>query len=161
MEPVGTKIAASFSKISAARSCRRLTVGSSPYTSSPTSASAIALRIAGVGWVTVSLLKSIVSIVMLAPENIRRMIIPSGIIYQANYTTGPSAGLGRSVCKASVSALRCLVQRGNSHDPGKGTNRERPNTFKFRRHSAKHNAIVGQRPKITHVLHNKDFCAEQ
>src|SRR5919205_221779 len=58
IEPVGTKSAASFSKSSAARSCRRLTVGSSPYTSSPTSASAIARRIEGVGLVTVSLLKS-------------------------------------------------------------------------------------------------------
>src|SRR2546423_10498144 len=60
IEPVGTKSAASFSKTSAARSCRRLTVGSSPYTSSPTSASAIARRIEGVGFVTVSLRKSII-----------------------------------------------------------------------------------------------------
>ena len=36
-----------------------MTVGSSPKTSSPTSASAIARRIAGVGWVTVSLRRSI------------------------------------------------------------------------------------------------------
>ena len=35
-------------------SCRRLTVGSSPYWSSPTSASAMARRMAGVGRVTVS-----------------------------------------------------------------------------------------------------------
>src|SRR5687768_1952224 len=60
IEPVGTKSAASFSKSSAARSCRRLTVGSSPYTSSPTSASAIARRMAGVGLVTVSLRRSII-----------------------------------------------------------------------------------------------------
>ena len=59
IEPVGTKSAASFPSISAARSCRRLTVGSSPYTSSPTSASAIARRIEGVGLVTVSLRRSI------------------------------------------------------------------------------------------------------
>src|SRR5919206_1297100 len=59
IEPVGVKSAASFSKISAARSCRRLTLGSSPYTSSPTSASAIARRMAGVGRVTVSLRRSI------------------------------------------------------------------------------------------------------
>src|SRR5437868_13425845 len=52
-------MAASFSKISAARSCKRLTVGSSPYTSSPTSAAAIARRISGVGFVTVSDLRSI------------------------------------------------------------------------------------------------------
>src|SRR5205085_11936482 len=60
IETVGTKSAASFSKTSAARSCRRLTVGSSPYTSSPTSASAIARRIEGVGFVTVSLRRSII-----------------------------------------------------------------------------------------------------
>src|SRR5579871_1164974 len=58
MEPDGTKRAASRSKISAARACRRLTVGSSPYTSSPTSASAMARRMAGVGLVTVSLRRS-------------------------------------------------------------------------------------------------------
>ncbi len=52
--PVGTKSAASFPVTSAARSWRRLTVGSSPNQSSPTSASAIARRIAGDGVVTVS-----------------------------------------------------------------------------------------------------------
>src|SRR5947199_5345052 len=54
MVPVGTNSAASFPRISAARSSRRFTVGSSPYTSSPTSASAMARRISGVGLVTVS-----------------------------------------------------------------------------------------------------------
>src|SRR5580704_4705784 len=58
MHPVGTNKAASFSKISAARFSNRFTVGSSPYTSSPTSASAIARRISPVGRVTVSLRKS-------------------------------------------------------------------------------------------------------
>src|ERR1700736_2683548 len=58
MQPVGTKSAASLSKISAARASRRLTVGSSPYPSSPTSASAMARRISGVGRVTVSLRRS-------------------------------------------------------------------------------------------------------
>src|SRR5712692_7717739 len=58
MQPVGTNSAASFPKISAARSSNRLTVGSSPYTSSPTSASAIARRISAVGRVTVSLRRS-------------------------------------------------------------------------------------------------------
>ena len=42
----------------AASDCRRLTVGSSPYSSSPTSASAIARRISGVGVVNVSLRSS-------------------------------------------------------------------------------------------------------
>ena len=52
--PVGTKTAASIPMSSAARSCSRFTVGSSPYQSSPTSAVAIARRIASEGWVTVS-----------------------------------------------------------------------------------------------------------
>src|SRR5689334_23237268 len=58
MHPVGTKSAASRPKSAAVSSCRRATVGSSPYTSSPTSASAIAFRISGVGFVTVSLRQS-------------------------------------------------------------------------------------------------------
>src|SRR5579863_7303536 len=58
MHPVGTNSAASLPKSSAARRSNRFTVGSSPYTSSPTSASAIARRISGVGRVTVSLRKS-------------------------------------------------------------------------------------------------------
>src|SRR5574341_2155891 len=52
--PEGTNKPASLPIISAAISCNRLTVGSSPYTSSPTSAFAIASRISGVGFVTVS-----------------------------------------------------------------------------------------------------------
>src|SRR5918999_2302072 len=47
-------MAASFPVSSAARSCSRFTVGSSPYQSSPTSASAIARRIRSEGFVTVS-----------------------------------------------------------------------------------------------------------
>ncbi len=58
MVPEGTYKAASLPSISATRSCSRLTVGSSPKTSSPTSASAIAERIGSVGLVTVSLRKS-------------------------------------------------------------------------------------------------------
>ena len=52
--PLGTYSAASLPVTSAARSWRRLTVGSSPNQSSPTSASAIARRIATEGLVTVS-----------------------------------------------------------------------------------------------------------
>src|SRR5260221_9306729 len=52
--PVGTHKAASKPRRAATTSCRRATVGSSPYTSSPTSASAMARRMAGVGRVTVS-----------------------------------------------------------------------------------------------------------
>ena len=58
--PVGTSSAASFPRISAARRSSRFTVGSSPYTSSPTSASAMARRISGVGLVTVSLRRSMI-----------------------------------------------------------------------------------------------------
>ena len=58
MLPVGTNSAASLPKISAASCSNRLTVGSSLYTSSPTSASAMARRISGVGRVTVSLRRS-------------------------------------------------------------------------------------------------------
>ena len=52
--PVGTNSAASIPVRSAASSCRRLAVGSSPYQASPTSAVAMASRIAGEGLVTVS-----------------------------------------------------------------------------------------------------------
>ena len=52
--PLGTKSAASLPRRSAAISSRRLTVGSSPKTSSPTSAAAMALRMDGVGRVIVS-----------------------------------------------------------------------------------------------------------
>ena len=52
--PLATNSPASLPSSSAARASRALTVGSSPNTSSPSSASAIARRMAGVGWVTVS-----------------------------------------------------------------------------------------------------------
>ena len=54
MVPEGMNTAASLPSRSATRSHRRLTVGSSPICSSPTSALAIASRIAGVGLVCVS-----------------------------------------------------------------------------------------------------------
>src|SRR6516164_1108983 len=56
--PLGTNNAASRPKISAARRSSRLILGSSPYTSSPTSASNMARRISGEGLVTVSLRRS-------------------------------------------------------------------------------------------------------
>src|SRR5262249_12004269 len=58
MVPEGTNRPAGWPSIAAASSSRRRTVGSSPKTSSPTSARAIASRIAGVGLVNVSLRKS-------------------------------------------------------------------------------------------------------
>jgi hypothetical protein len=59
MVPLGTSSAASVPSRSATRSCSARTVGSSPYTSSPTSASAMARRIPAVGRVTVSERRSI------------------------------------------------------------------------------------------------------
>src|SRR5262249_28772705 len=58
--PDGTNSAASLPSRSATRSCRRLTVGSSCITSSPTSAAAMAARMPGVGRVTVSLRRSMI-----------------------------------------------------------------------------------------------------
>src|SRR5918998_4541296 len=52
-------MAASLPRSSATYSSKRLTVGSSPKTSSPTAAPAIARRIPSVGFVTVSLRRSI------------------------------------------------------------------------------------------------------
>ena len=54
MVPLGMRQAASLPVIAAARSSSSRTVGSSPYTSSPTRAPAMARRISGVGSVTVS-----------------------------------------------------------------------------------------------------------
>ncbi len=62
--PLATKTAASLPSSRAAIASSRLTVGSSPKTSSPTSAVAIASRMAGVGWVTVSLRRSITFIAL-------------------------------------------------------------------------------------------------
>src|SRR5688572_11103577 len=60
IDPDGTKSPASRPNSNAARACSMLTVGSSRNTSSPTSASAIARRMAAEGRVTVSERKSIV-----------------------------------------------------------------------------------------------------
>ena len=73
MCPVGTHSAASLSSSAATTSCRRFTVGSSPYWSSPTGAAAIAARIASVGWVTVSERRSIVMGLTLRPRTPRRV----------------------------------------------------------------------------------------
>ncbi len=59
IDPVGVKRAASLPNSPATCSSSARTVGSSPYTSSPTSARAIAARIPSVGLVTVSLRRSI------------------------------------------------------------------------------------------------------
>ena len=59
--PLGSQSAASLPSSAATCSCRRLVVGSSPYWSSPTGAAAMAARISGVGRVTVSERRSIVT----------------------------------------------------------------------------------------------------
>src|SRR5438132_815573 len=70
--PVGTHTAASLPSSAATRSCSVLTVGSSPYTSSPTSAAAIAARIPAVGRVTVSDRRSTISATRtLSPQHLR------------------------------------------------------------------------------------------
>ena len=58
MVPEGRKTAASLPSSAATRDWSALTVGSSPRCSSPTSAAAMASRMAALGLVTVSLLRS-------------------------------------------------------------------------------------------------------
>jgi len=67
--PEGRKSAASLPSSAADISCSLLTVGSSRRCSSPTGAAAIASRIAGVGRVEVSLVRSIMT---MAPPGARR-----------------------------------------------------------------------------------------
>ena len=59
-EALGTKVAASLPMRAAATSIRRLVVGSSPKTSSPSGAVTIAWRISGLGIATVSERKSMI-----------------------------------------------------------------------------------------------------
>src|SRR5579859_2856614 len=59
--PLGTYTAAALPTSAATRSSRSVTVGSSPHTSSPTSAAAIAARIPASGTVSVSLRRSTVT----------------------------------------------------------------------------------------------------
>src|SRR5882672_2849165 len=66
--PLGRKTAASLPSKSAMLCCKRLTEGSSPYWSSPTSASAMARRMPGEGLVTVSERRSMSSILQLLNE---------------------------------------------------------------------------------------------
>src|SRR6185312_13841011 len=60
--PVGTKRAASLPSVSATRRSSSFTVGSSPNTSSPTAAAIMAANMPGVGFVSVSLRRSIIRI---------------------------------------------------------------------------------------------------
>ncbi|CAM2195470.1 protein of unknown function [Paraburkholderia kururiensis] len=67
--PLGKKSPASLPARSAMVSCRRCTVGSSPHTSSPTSARIIAAFMPSLGRVTVSLRKSIMRHVLVTGAN--------------------------------------------------------------------------------------------
>src|SRR5689334_15568400 len=72
--PLGSQSAASLPSRRATRSCSALMVGSSPYWSSPTGAAAMAARIPGVGRVTVSERRSIVSDVPACPFELGMVI---------------------------------------------------------------------------------------
>ena len=67
MVPLAVSSPASCPSMAAASSCSSLMEGSSPKTSSPTSASAMARRISSVGLVTVSLRRSIFAMWMIPP----------------------------------------------------------------------------------------------
>ena len=95
--PVGNQRPASCPSSAATRSWSRLTVGSSPNWSSPTSARAIASRIAGVGRVTVSERRS-----MTGPVLIGRSVRRRGV------------GVGSRRCPPITrsSAATCPTRRG-------------------------------------------------
>src|SRR3989440_11739505 len=82
MVPEATKTAASLPSRAAAIASRRWTVGSSPQTSSPTSARAMASRISGVGSVSVSERRSTMSCTMsllpLPVQALDRALAPLG-----------------------------------------------------------------------------------
>src|SRR3990170_2882930 len=112
MVPLATKRPASLPTASAARRSRRLTVGSSEKTSSPTSASNMAWRMAGVGRVMVSLRRSMVFTVRsfcrcrrdaaartlaISPDpaaaDPSRLALPQGLIAAAAANGGEDLGL--------------------------------------------------------------------
>src|SRR5215469_13322455 len=113
--PVGRYTAACLPVSSATRSSSRLTVGSSPSLSSPTSAAAIARRIASVGRVTVSDRRStraaicpVSSRYSRSPPRGSRMHGPRcGTV--ADDPTGNGAGPGRRELEASE-AMKALVK---------------------------------------------------
>src|SRR5438045_3347912 len=110
--PVGVQMAASLPNMAATLSCSRLMVGSSPNTSSPTSASAMALRMPGPGLVTVSLRKSMRS-AMMAPhdkrerEAVREDRAPAG--------EGDAGGADRAAVSGRAAAPRLGDSFGAVH----------------------------------------------
>src|SRR6266540_6680168 len=113
--PVGRNAAASLPTASAHRSWRRFTVGSSPYQSSPTSASAIARRIAAEGAVTVSERRSTRRLFM----GIEYMDPPSGASVQEHRLAVDVADLGTValdvVERPHIHALDALAEDGERH----------------------------------------------
>src|ERR671935_63033 len=103
--------------MSAARFSRRFTVGSSPYWSSPTSASAIARRIAGVGRVNVSLRSSmlftclvcgrVTNIVVWSPFRIRPDLVAAQFPDDRIIAVGDERGLGGEAARLA----KCVGMR--------------------------------------------------
>src|SRR5580704_9896843 len=137
MHPVGTNRAACFPKISAARFSNRFTVGSSPYTSSPTSASAIARRISTVGRVTVSLRKSTIpsSRVTLSAS----LRIPLFAIVPLTMSILPVS----SPCTRCPLHARCRILPSNSPRPGP----PRRSPHQFHKHLIRDAYFPGSQPE--------------
>src|SRR6266850_6458054 len=108
--PEGKNSAASKPKISAARACRRLTVGSSPKTSSPSSASSIAWRIPAEGRVTVSERRSTIAATGGSLNHALRHSGPCRFV-----RASACARAGRPGCDREARALRHCRAR---HAPG-------------------------------------------
>ena len=75
--PLGTNSAASKPSSDATRACSAFTLGSSPITSSPTAARRPVSRMAGVGWVTVSLRRSTHCMCRVLPDQVIRRSVSS------------------------------------------------------------------------------------
>ena len=125
--PLATNSAASLPSSSAARSSRALTVGSSPKTSSPSSASYMALRIAGVGCVTVSLRRSTIS-----PR--RSMVMASSIGRPSLWAVAGGSG-----CPRPGALDGCGLARLDAAGPTLGHARTRLG------HVCRHHAILHRR----------------
>src|SRR3990170_8625275 len=119
--PDGTNKAASLPRRSAANAWSRLTVGSSPKTSSPTSARAIASLIAGVGWVTVSERRSTIRecvVVISTPKPSARAI--SCRVVRRDRPAGAGDGLNQIVGQRCFEGAfdRGLAWQAEPHPPG-------------------------------------------
>src|SRR6185437_11856407 len=108
--PDGKKSPASMPNRSAQASCSRFTVGSSPKTSSPTSARAMASRIAGVGWVTVSLRRSI-GFIRVSGQGSKVYPVPRAAPKRGGSLTQPRVELRERRGSRAELALAELVER--------------------------------------------------